>query len=397
MAHPVATCCQSITRLYQVAAQARAVDLRRGRAPEIEIVDCATYDFVLSLHVTLVATHSDVHEFDIGADWVAHARARCDQADPQALDTLGSYLGDARPSSLQATVISLVGQCPAPNDPLHFLDWLQSLPAADFAEALLDQDGLSAEWPTLLRAALDERVAAPGDEPGPVARRLLNDYPRDARPVAQRVMMDVEGVRAEFIGALRVWHQAVFADEEARLAPLLRHEAEAMARRRAEVPLDSFIEREMRGVQWQRPPGLRRYIFAPSFFCRPAVFYHFWRGTLTFCAPTEQATPSVEQQRADPNAPSEEMLRFFATLGDETRLRILRLLAQREMYLTELADRLGLTKATTKHHMVRLRAAGMVTLYDRERRTHYALRPDVARRAAQSLEAFLNVEPGARP
>jgi DNA-binding transcriptional ArsR family regulator len=170
-----------------------------------------------------------------------------------------------------------------------------------------------------------------------------------------------------------------------------------MARRRAEVPLDSFIEREMRGVQWQRPPGLRRYIFAPSFFCRPAVFYHFWRGTLTFCAPTEQATPSVEQQRADPNAPSEEMLRFFATLGDETRLRILRLLAQREMYLTELADRLGLTKATTKHHMVRLRAAGMVTLYDRERRTHYALRPDVARRAAQSLEAFLNVEPGARP
>jgi DNA-binding transcriptional ArsR family regulator len=152
----------------------------------------------------------------------------------------------------------------------------------------------------------------------------------------------------------------------------------------------------MRGVQWQRPAGLRRYIFAPSFFCRPAVFYHFWRGALTFCAPTDQATPTVEQQRADPNAPSAETLRFFEALGDDTRLRILRLLAQREMYLTELAERLGLTKATTKHHMVRLRAAGMVTLYDRERMTYYALRSDIPRRSAQILERYLATEPGAR-
>ncbi len=370
----------------------RAVDLRRGRTPEIEIVDCATYDFVLSLHVTLVATHSDVHEFDIGADWVAQARARCDARDPLALDTLGRYLGDGRPSSLQATLISLIWQCPPPNDATHFLTWLQTAPAADLAEALLDQEGLSPDWPTLLRAALDERLAATTETPGPAAQRLLSDYPRDARPIAQRVLMDIEAVRAELIAALRVWYEAVFADEEPRLAPLLRREAEAMERRRAEAPLDTFIEREMRGVQWQRPAGLRRYIFAPSVFCRPAVFYHFWRGALTFCAPTEQATPSIEQRQADPNAPSVEMLRFFEALGDDTRLRILRLLARREMYLTELAEQLGLTKATTKHHMVRLRAAGMVTLYDRERMTYYALRPDVAHRAAQALEVFLNVE-----
>lgn len=384
------------TRTEARATAPRAVDLRRGRAPEIEIVACATYDFVLSLHVTLVASTTDLHEFDIVSDWVTQARARCDARDPKALDILGRYLGDARPSSLQATLISLIGQCPPPNDAPHFLDWLRTLPAADFAEALLDQDGLSPEWPTLLRQALQEREASLSDAPGPAARRLLEEYPRDARPVAQHVLMDVEHVRAELIGALRVWYDAVFADEEARLAPLLRREAEAMERRRAEVPLDTFIEREMRGVQWQRPAGLRRYVFAPSFFCRPAVFYHFWRGTLTFCAPTEQATPSVEPQRADPNAPSAETLRFFEALGDDTRLRILRLLAQREMYLTELAERLGLTKATTKHHMVRLRAAGMVTLYDRERMTYYALRSDIPRRSAQILERYLATEPGAR-
>jgi DNA-binding transcriptional ArsR family regulator len=372
----------------------RAVDLRRGRAPEIEIVDYVTYDFILSLHVTLVASHTDVHEFDIGADWVAQARARCAQADPRALDTLGLYLGDGRPSSLQATVISLIGQCRAPNDPLHFLDSLRTLPAADLAEALLDQDGLDTEWPALLRAALDED-ASTAAEPRSATARLLANYPGEAQPVARRVLSDVEGVRAELIDALRVWYDAVFAAEEERLAPVLRREAEAMARRRAEMPLDVFIEREMRGVQWQRPPGLRRYIFAPSVFCQPAVFYHLWRGTLTFCAPTTSTIPSIEPNHADPDAPDTEMLRFFETLGDETRLRILRLLAHREMYLTELAERLGLTKATIKHHMVRLRAAGMVTLHDRperERKTHYSLRRDIGRRAEQSLEAFFYVD-----
>lgn len=369
------------------ATAPRAVDLRRGRLPEIEIVECASYDLLLSLHVTLVASQSDVHEFDIGPEWVARARELCDARDPQALDTLGRYLGDGRPSSLQATLISLVGQCPQPNDPAGFLAWLPHVPAADLAEALLDQDGLSPDWPSLLRAALE----APLDEtmPGSASRRLLEEYPREARATAQRVITDIEGVRADLLAALTTWYEAVFKAEEPWLTPLLRHEAEAMTKLRSEAPLDTFIEREMRGVEWQRPAGLRRYIFAPSFFCRPAVFYHFWRGTLTFCAPTAHAPANAVAQRADPTAPDEDTLRMFEALGDDTRLRILGLLAGREMYLTELAERLGLTKATTKHHMVRLRAAGLVTLYDRERMTFYALRPDVSRRVTQSLETFL--------
>jgi DNA-binding transcriptional ArsR family regulator len=174
------------------------------------------------------------------------------------------------------------------------------------------------------------------------------------------------------------------------IEPLLRREAGALERQRAELPPDRFLQIAMRGVEWQRPAGFRRVILAPSYYCRPAVFYHFWRGTLTFCPPVEaevmvaDTAPSVE-----PRPPREETLRFFEALGDPTRLRILRLLTDREMYLTELSERLGLTKATTKHHMVRLRAAGLVTLYDRDRMTYYALRPDIARHAGQLIEEYL--------
>lgn len=386
------------------ATAPRAVDLRRGRAPEVEIIACPTYDFLLSVHVSLATPDNTYADYDVGHEWIASARARCDARDPHALAVLGRFLGDGRPGSLHATLISLVWQCPAPRDPRHFLDWLATLPPAQLAEALLDQEGLGADWLPILLDALAERAAhrqlhheRPSKRQpveasvasGSAVARLLDFYVADVRPTVLAILDHLEGARTELIGVLRVWHDAVFAAETPRLEPLLAREAQALERRRTEMTPEPFIELAMRGVQWQRPAGLRRIIFAPSFFCRPAVFYHFWHGALTFCAPIEFSPQSAEAPWQDPRVPGDNILRFFEALGDSTRLRILRLLADREMYLTELAERLGLTKATTKHHMVRLRAAGLVTLYDRDRLTYYALRPDVARRAAQILDAYL--------
>jgi DNA-binding transcriptional ArsR family regulator len=361
----------------------------------VEILACETYDFLLSIHVALVSPEYDYADYDVGRAWVESARARCAARDPHALGVLGRYLGDGTPGSLHATLIALVRLCPEPRDTAHFLDWLAELPDEQLAETLLDQEGLGADWQQVLAAALTEiQAVTSGAAMGEMALGLLlARYPEDVRPTVRALLHNVEGTRRELVAALRVWDEAVFASERARVRALQQREAEALERRRAEMPFEPFVVEAMRGVQWQRPAGLRRIVFAPSYFCRPAVFYHFWRGTLTFCTPIEARLLKPEAQRNDPRAPDEETLRFFLALGDETRLRILRLLADREMYLTELADRLGLTKATTKHHMVRLRAAGLVTLYDRERLTYYALRPDIARHAAQLLDSSLGRSP----
>lgn len=363
----------------------RAIDLRRGRTPEVEILACETYDLLLALHVALASPEYDYADYDIGRGWIESARTRLNAADPNALRVLGTYLGNGQSGSLHATLISLVWQSPEPRDPEHFLDWLGELPSDQMAEALLDSEGLGADWLDLLQLALEER----GTGRESALTRLLARYSDDARPTVRHVIEHLDETRAELLGALRIWHETVFQNEAPRIRPLLRREAEALERQRTERPLEPFIEQTMRGVQWQRPAGLRRIVFAPSYFCRPAVFYHFWHGTLTFCVPVEQAIVDAETHSADPGAPGEDILRYFEALGDPTRLRILRLLSEREMYLTELSERLGLTKATTKHHMVRLRAAGLVTLYDRERLTYYALRPEIARHAAQLLESYL--------
>ena len=361
----------------------RAVDLRRGRAPEVEILASEVYDFLLSLRVVLASPEYDFTDFEVGKSWIDTARARCAQRDEHALSVLGHYFGDERPTSLNATLISLVWRCPEPRDVPHFLDWLRTLPAIEFVEVLLDQDGLGVDWPEVLAATLE----SPQSEE--TKFRLLSHYVDDLWPTVAAVVDDPEGTRAALLAALHVGREAVFAAESTRVLPKLRREAAAWERSRGELSPDAFLVEVMRGVQFQRPAGLRRMVFAPSYFCRPAVFYHFWKGTLTFCAPVDESRLEPAPAVSDPNIPSPELLRFFEALGDPTRLRILRLLTERDMYLTELAERLQLTKATTKHHMVRLRVAGLATLHDRDRLTFYALREDVARRARQLLDEFL--------
>ncbi len=370
----------------------RVVDLRRARTPEIEIVACGTYDFLLGLHVVLASPEQDYADYDIGRAWIESARQRCAARDPSALKVLGHYLGDGRPGSLHATLISLVALCPEPRDTTHFLAWLETFPSEQLAEVLLDQQDLGHDWQALLTAAL--AVDADSEARAAATERLLAQYPDDVRVTAHAVLTNVEAARAELLAALRVWNEAVFASERGAIIPMLRREAAVLERQRSELPPDRFLQVAMRGVEWQRPAGFRRVIFAPSYFCRPAVFYHFWRGTLTFCMPVEAEALAPETPATEPHPPREEALRFFEALGDATRLRILRLLTEREMYLTELSERLGLTKATTKHHMVRLRAAGLVTLYDRDRMTFYALRPDIARHAAQLIEEYLGRQRG---
>jgi len=53
----------------------------------------------------------------------------------------------------------------------------------------------------------------------------------------------------------------------------------------------------------------------------------------------------------DPEFLDKQLVEFFKTLADETRLKMLRLLAERSYYSKELADELGLNKATVSYHM----------------------------------------------
>src|SRR5688572_7377202 len=58
----------------------------------------------------------------------------------------------------------------------------------------------------------------------------------------------------------------------------------------------------------------------------------------------------------------EPAVRFFKALADESRLRIVGLLAERERSVEELAERLEVTPPTVSHHLNRLKEIGLVQM-----------------------------------
>ena len=93
----------------------------------------------------------------------------------------------------------------------------------------------------------------------------------------------------------------------------------------------------------------------------------------------------------DPLAPPQSVLRLHRALGDDTRLRILRLLRDQDYYLTEIAERLELSKPTIKHHLILLRSAGLVTLTEEGGLSYYSLRRSTISAVGGSLKEYLGI------
>ena len=176
-----------------------------------------------------------------------------------------------------------------------------------------------------------------------------------------------------------------FEQVEARVGRML---ARDIAGRRvddaAANPL-GFVEKATNGIRMVPDQRTRRIVLAPSYFGRPYNSLTKVGETTLICYPIADSALGAGGRAAPPVA----TVRLYRALGDESRLRILRLLAERDRYLTELAVELDLSKPTVSHHLAQLRSAGLVTMTEQGNLTYYTLRRDRASEAGPELSAFL--------
>ena len=172
---------------------------------------------------------------------------------------------------------------------------------------------------------------------------------------------------------------------EPRVQRIIERDVEQRAGDRATLPVGELIERTTNGIRWLSEPGVRRLVLAPSYLGRPYNFTFNGPDWRIFVYPVGDSALEAD----DPLAPPVGMLRLHRALGDETRLRILRLLRDRDYYLTEIAERLELSKPTIKHHLAQLRAAGLVTLIEEGGLSYFSLRRERLDDASSELKLYL--------
>ncbi len=185
-------------------------------------------------------------------------------------------------------------------------------------------------------------------------------------------------------GILAEWAER-FTTIEGRVDAMLRRDVELRAEDIRTLEPDDLIEKTTGGVRYRLEPGIRRMILAPSYFSRPYNFLLSGTDWRLWAYPIADGALDA----TDPMAPPQAVVRLHRALGDETRLRILRLLRDRDLYLTELAQLLELSKPTVKHHLTQLRAAGLVTVTEEAGLTYYSLRRDRLDDASSELRRFL--------
>lgn len=80
-----------------------------------------------------------------------------------------------------------------------------------------------------------------------------------------------------------------------------------------------------------------------------------------------------------------ETLCLLKTIADETRLKILRALFEKDLYVELLAERLNLSQATVSFHMKKLMQAGLVDARREQYYTVYSLRREVFGHSLEDL------------
>ena len=188
----------------------------------------------------------------------------------------------------------------------------------------------------------------------------------------------------DIVALARSWANS-FRPIEGRIREILARDFDLRANDRSTLTGPDLIERTTGGIRWLPEAGIRRVVLAPSYFSRPFNFLLAGSDWRFFGYPVADNALEV----SDPLAPPQQVLRLHRALGDDTRLRILKLLAERGLYLTEIAQQLELSKPTIKHHLAQLRAAGLLTVVEAGAVVYYSLRRARLDDATVDLKRFL--------
>ncbi len=338
-----------------------------GAAPEVVLDARPAIDFLVSL---MLDTESELLPAD--RDW--HAEARASLSATLKRDYARVFGEDPSCMGVGAAIMPLVIQDPAVRTAADVVSLAGRIDARDLLVTVCDEDEM--------RAPLELATRVLAGEAG-VRDEAVAAFPDHYRTAVERLLDDSTGEVRALRRILRAWSER-FTPIESRVAAM---EQRDVAARRADLdrmPLMDFVERATGGVRWVAEPGIRRLVLSPSYFARPYNYIFGGREWHMFAYPLAEAALG-----ADADTVPAASVRLFKALGDESRLRILRLLASGDLYLTEIAERMGLSKPTVSHHLAQLRAAGLVTITEAGHLMYYSLRRDRIADAGPELARVL--------
>jgi DNA-binding transcriptional ArsR family regulator len=354
-------------RTTDVARRAIVRDLTRGTASYRIDWDVRTaFDFIFSLS-------GDAGSTD---DLPAADRAWLSETRRSMPEDIQAGISDLFENELAIHAGVLLVDRPEARTSADVVEVLASLDPSELLASLFSKEHRGDEIDRLVERAIGGDTTAIDE--------LAEQLPDHFEKGRLELLREPEAARDRIVAVLRAW-QAPFSAIEGRILEILERDFDDGAADRERLAPADLIERTTGGVRYLPEPGVSRVILAPSFFSRPYNFLMSARDWRLFGYPVADSALGP----SDALTPPLSVVRLHRALGDDTRLRILKLLASRDLYLTEIAQQLDLSKPTIKHHLAQLRAAGLVTVTESGTVMYYTLRRNRLDDASDELKRFL--------
>lgn len=332
------------------------------------------YEFILSLCV-FSESDSPWRPYDVGKAWFEAIRTKLS---PALLETIAHFSFQSH--EMWGPLLALGYTCPPPRDVPTLLAYLETIDPLELRLHLLGyymRQHRRTTPPEVIYAA------AQGD--GEAQRTFLRtSFPEDARwqrTLRWLLSLDAATVKERLLDIVKGWYDEVFREQEPQILPILADDVEAKRALQATHSPEQLIEM-CTGWEYVPEPGIRRVLLIPSYVIRPLNSEAESGDTRLFFYPVAE-----ESLLADASAPPAHLLRLAKALGDERRLRILKMLASERYTLQELADAFGVAKTTIHHHLIQLRSAGLVRMRMSDKR--FSLRRYPIDRLAEWFRKYL--------
>lgn len=232
---------------------------------------------------------------------------------------------------------------------------------------------------------------------GEILDRLLRFYSSDcglkvADGVPTKAVSDMTNMAARWdkvADLLHIWNNVYFKSLDPAILDGLRKDADAKRALAASLPPEDVVEEATSGVRLDPADEDVRVLLIPQFHFRPWNAWEGSRGLLVFNYPADVLP--VEE-----GMPPHSVMRMTKALSDPNRLRILKAIALGAESFTDVSRPSGLAKSTVHHHLMALRAAGLVQTHvpypfgsasDR-----YTVRPGALDKLSGSLFSYLKEE-----
>ena len=335
----------------------------------------SAFDLFASLHVL----HQPAR-FGLRPAWAAGVRSRLSSEDRETLEQADTALW---------IPLYWIQSLTDPKDSAAVFRALRRLPPDERLPALGLPPKLPAEGAYIYREVAARGAWKPQDLE--TLRSVLQNQGSTPRTKVLEAKLSVwaqaESFGERYLHALQSYQDVFFSEEEKRIRRSLREATNAAQERAAEVSINELIETLSHGVRLDQAFDWKELVLVPSYWISPlVVFEQLDEDKELFLYGARPADVSLVPGDHVPDG----MLRTIKTLGDPTRLRILRYLSQESITPAELARRLRLRAPTVTHHLNLLRLAGLVylTLGEKGKR-HYEARPEAVDEAFELLRSFL--------